>query len=54
MTYEEFLDSKKIVVHSMGIEIKDESINNTLFDYQHDIVKWALKKVNQRYLQELG
>ena len=29
MTYEEFLDSKKIVVHSMGIEIKDESINNT-------------------------
>lgn len=44
MTYEEFLDSKKIVVHSMGIEIKDESINNTLFDYQHDIVKWALKK----------
>ncbi len=44
MTYEEFLDSKKIVVPSMGIEIKDELINKNLFDYQHDIVKWALKK----------
>ena len=44
MQYQEFLDHKKIIVKNCGIQVDDSDINTALFDYQHDIVKWALAK----------
>jgi superfamily II DNA or RNA helicase len=42
LEYQEFIEMKKITVQSAGFEV--ESINQTLFQFQKDIVRWALKK----------
>lgn len=44
MEYKEFLKRKEVRVIDSGMDVADEDINKHLFDYQHDIVKWALKK----------
>jgi hypothetical protein len=42
MTYEEFLQAKKIEVKPSGFD--PAGINPILFDFQRDIVRWACKK----------
>lgn len=42
--YETFLRHKEITVPFSGIEINKAAINPKLFDFQRDIVLWALKK----------
>ena len=42
--YEEFLHRKEITVPSAGIDVEDITISDELFDFQRDIVRWALKK----------
>ena len=42
--YQEFLKAKQKMIVDSGKEVDDTEINPHLFDYQHDIVKWALKK----------
>lgn len=44
MNYQEFLKAKQKMIVDSGKEVDDTEINPHLFDYQHDIVKWALKK----------
>lgn len=44
MNYKEFLESKLSQSSDIAIDITDDKINNNLFDFQKDIVKWALKK----------
>ena len=44
MDYQEFLKAKQKMIVDSGKEVDDTEINQHLFDYQHDIVKWALKK----------
>ncbi|CUH95900.1 hypothetical protein P22_1986 [Propionispora sp. 2/2-37] len=44
MDYAEFLNQKRIVVRSEGIDVPSDSINSGMFDYQRDITRWALKK----------
>ena len=44
MKYETFLRHKEITVPFSGIEINKAAINPKLFDFQRDIVLWALKK----------
>lgn len=44
MDYKEFIDKKKIVIKNSGFEIDREELNPILFDFQKDIVKWALRK----------
>ena len=44
MEYNEFLESKSYHVASVGIEIADSDINPTLFQFQRDIVRWAVRK----------
>lgn len=44
MDYQEFLKAKQKMIVDSGKEVDDTEINPHLFDYQHDIVKWALKK----------
>ena len=42
--YEEFLRRKEITVPSAGIDVENITISDELFDFQRDIVLWALKK----------
>lgn len=44
MTYDDFLKSKQIVSEAKGMDVPTESISGHLFDFQRDIVVWALKK----------
>ena len=52
MDYNEFLSTKEFVFNPQGIEIN--SINNWLFDYQKDIVKWALRKGRAAIFADCG
>lgn len=42
--YEEFINSKLHKVMPSGIDIDPEQVNKILFDFQRDIVIWALRK----------
>ncbi|MBQ1776656.1 MAG: helicase [Acidaminococcaceae bacterium] len=42
MTYEDFLKTKQLVVEPCGFECEDR--NPKLFDWQNDVVRWALRK----------
>lgn len=44
MKYTEFLQSKRIISLPSGFDIDKSKINPLLFDYQRDIVKWALAR----------
>ena len=44
MEYQDFLKKKIKFVQDSGKIVADTEINKNLFDYQHDIVKWAMKK----------
>ena len=42
--YSEFLNNKKFILESSGFEIDRSQLNPNLFDFQKDIVRWALAK----------
>lgn len=42
--YKNFIERKRITLVSSGFDISINDINKSLFDYQHDITIWALKK----------
>lgn len=42
--YQEFLDTKRRVVDDAGFTVEVEQVNAGLFDFQRDIVRWALRK----------
>ena len=44
MDYEEFLKHKDFVTESSGFDIDKSDLNPMLYDFQKDIVRWALKK----------
>lgn len=44
MEYKEFLDNKRFVLESSGFDIDKAELNCKLFDYEKDVVRWALKK----------
>ncbi len=44
MNYEDFLKSKRFVLESSGFDIDKSKLNPMLYEFQKDIVRWALKK----------
>jgi len=44
MNYQEFLNTKLSKVKSVGFDVESNKINSFLFNFQSDIVKWAIKK----------
>ena len=44
MDYNNFIDQKRVTVIPSGIDVQTDQINGNLFDYQRDIVRWALAK----------
>lgn len=43
-TYEQFIESKRIVFEPSGFEVDPVSVHPSLFPFQRDIVIWALRK----------
>lgn len=54
MSYKEFLEKKVTIFESVGIQIEKENLNNKLFDFQKDIVKWALAKGRAAIFADTG
>ena len=44
MDYKEFLQNKGFVLESSGFDIDKSELNPMLYEFQKDIVRWALKK----------
>lgn len=44
MTYEEFIQSKSFVSEPSGFDIELDAIHPTLFGFQREIVRWALRR----------
>ena len=44
ISYEEFLQNKSFVLDSCGFEVDKNDLNPNMFDFQKDIVRWALAK----------
>ena len=53
MNYQEFLTQKKIVDKPTGLSVIPE-LNPMLFDFQRDIVRWALKRGRAAILADCG
>ena len=44
LDYEDFLSNKRFVLESSGMDVEKDELNPMLYDFQKDIVRWALKK----------
>lgn len=54
MTYEEFLTNKRFVTESSGFDVSTDELNPMLFDFQKDVVRWALKKGKANIFADCG
>ena len=54
MTYEEFLKTKDLERIEAGFDVPTNKLNKALFDYQRDIVSWALKKGKAAIFSDCG
>lgn len=54
MDYQEFLDTKKLVFKYSGITVQDEDIHQSLFHFQRDLTRWALKKGRSAIFADTG
>jgi hypothetical protein len=50
--YDSFLQSKRFTAHSVGFE--PQQISGKLFDFQRDIVRWAVKRGRAALLEDCG
>src|SRR5687768_13032389 len=42
--YQEFLSKKRMVSSSVGFNVRTEDLNQNLFEFQKDLVAWALRR----------
>lgn len=54
MTYKEFIENKQVLIESSGINIDRSELNAALFDFQKDIVRWALAKGRSAIFADCG
>lgn len=54
MEYEKFIESKSITVASVGINVDKAELNSMLFEFQKDIVRWALGKGRAAIFADCG
>jgi hypothetical protein len=54
MEYNEYLDNKRLTVSESGFSIDNDKINPMLFDWQRDIVKWALRRGKAALFEDCG
>lgn len=54
LDYQSFLASKRIAFEASGFTVAKADINPRLFDWQRDIVRWALKRGRAALFQDCG
>lgn len=54
MTYEDFLKTKELQTIEAGFDVPREELNPNLFEFQKDIVGWALKKGKAAVFSDCG
>jgi len=54
MDYEEFIESKRILVRPSGFEVYRDALNPMLFPFQRDIVRWALRRGKAAIFADCG
>lgn len=54
MTYQDFLDSKRIKTENVGFDVEPENLNPSLFPFQSKIVTWALKRGRAAIFADCG
>ena len=54
MNYEDFISNKAFVLESCGINVDPDELNPMLFDFQRDIVRWALAKGRAAIFADCG
>ncbi len=54
MEYKQFLSSKAIRFQSYGVDVEKSAINPMLFEFQKDMVKWALRKGRAAIFADTG
>lgn len=54
MEYKEFLNNKKFILESSGFDIDKSKLNSMLYDFQKDIVRWALAKGRSAIFADCG
>ncbi len=54
MTYENFIAGKAITVAAKGFDVSAEELNSKLFEFQRDIVRWALGRGRAAIFADCG
>lgn len=54
MKYEEFLDSKRPVAPAVGFDVDPSAISPVLYDFQRDVVRWAMRRGRAAIFQDCG
>lgn len=54
MSYQDFLEKKNYLSESSGITVKKDELNPMLYDFQKDIVRWALAKGKSAIFADCG
>lgn len=54
MDYKTFLEKKRFILQSSGFEIDKNTLNPMLYDFQRDIVRWALAKGKAAIFADCG
>ena len=54
MKYSEFINTKNKTFDAQGIEVDKAELNRNMFEFQKDIVRWALKKGRAAIFAECG
>lgn len=54
MDYQKFLNNKKFILESSGFDIDKSILNPMLYDFQKDIVRWALAKGRAAIFADCG
>ena len=52
--YEQFLNDKRITIKPSGFDVPLDDISPMLFDFQRDIVRWALRKGKAALFEDCG
>lgn len=52
--YDDFINSKSRTFENMGIDVDKNDLNPSMFEFQKDIVRWALKKGRAAIFAECG
>lgn len=53
-SYNDFINNKAFIVESCGIAVNNSELNSNLFEFQKDIVRWALAKGRAAIFADCG